>query len=115
MCKKKVKEDGRARRREGTQRDREYGGRRSNGGTRKERERNGGGSKGEEGMRAKEEGMDGLRCCTPPAVRKNKSQNKRLTATAYPCSQNLATFPAFSPTSSEKDCGSAPGERTRTE
>jgi hypothetical protein len=30
-----------------------------------------------------------------PAVRKNQSQNKRLTATAYPSSPNLATFPAF--------------------
>ncbi|KAJ7907139.1 hypothetical protein B0H13DRAFT_1879849 [Mycena leptocephala] len=49
------------------------------GGTRKEGERNGGGTKEEEEMRAKEEGMDGL----------------RLTAIAYTGSPNRATFPAF--------------------
>jgi hypothetical protein len=62
--KKKVKEDGRERWREGKQREKEYGRRRNNRGTRKEGERNGG-SKGEEGVRTKEEGMDGPRCCTP--------------------------------------------------
>ncbi|KAJ7831353.1 hypothetical protein B0H13DRAFT_1915490 [Mycena leptocephala] len=34
---------------------------------------------GEEGMRAKEEGMDGLRCCTPPTRRPQEQISKQKT------------------------------------
>jgi hypothetical protein len=91
---KKVKGDGRERR--GKQRDREYRGRKNKGGTRKEGERNGGGSKGEKEMRAKEEGMDGLRCCTPHNRRPQEKISKTKDSPpphTYPCSPNRATSP----------------------
>jgi hypothetical protein len=45
---------------------------RREGGTRKEGE-----SKGEEGMREKEEVMDGLRCCTPHTRRPQEQISKK--------------------------------------
>ncbi|KAJ7847776.1 hypothetical protein B0H13DRAFT_2285528 [Mycena leptocephala] len=74
-----------------------YGGRRNNGGTRKEGERNGGGSKGEEGVRTKEEGMAAHRT---PGVRKNKSQNKNSPPPHTPAPQTSPPSPpSGSPTS----------------
>ncbi|KAJ7834930.1 hypothetical protein B0H13DRAFT_2288521 [Mycena leptocephala] len=102
--KKKIKEDGRARRREEMQSMEEGGTMEGRG---MEGERNRGGSMGEEGVRTKEEGMAAHRT---PGVRKNKSQNKNSPPPHTPAPQTSPPSPpSGSPTSvptPEKGCGS---------